>query len=434
MLKEIPSPSGACAEHVLAASTESFAGLFAEGADPRRCCPAHLDSARAHRWFELVGWGTDNGYYTYQYPLAGHSGPHVSIAGHELLLISAYDYLGLIGHPAIEQAAIAAIQRFGTGTGGVRLLTGTTELHRTLERRIAALKGTDGALTVSSGYLANIGVIPALVGRADHVLLDARCHHSLVYGCRLAGVSHEFFAHNDMASLERLLRHTPCAGIRLIAVEGVYSMDGDLCPLPQLVDLKERHGALLLIDEAHAFGTVGRRGLGIHEHFGIPARAVDVWVGSLSKAIPANGGYIAGSATDMLYLQHEVAPFMFSSALCPPAVASALAALDLIVAEPHRVAAVTNNACALRKGLKQLGFDTGASASPIIPVIFHEEVQAWKAARRLLDAGIWATAVVPPAVPRGQARLRLCVTAGHTQADIDQVLRAFEQHCRSLIF
>jgi glycine C-acetyltransferase len=302
-----------------------------------------------------------------------------------------------------------------------------------LERRIAALKGSDAALTVSSGYLANLGVIPALVGRADRVLLDARCHRSLVDGCRLAGVTHEFFAHNDMASLERLLSRTSSAGTRLIVVEGLYSMDGDLCPLPQLVDLKKRHGALLLVDEAHAFGTVGGRGLGIHEHFGIPARAVDFWVGSLSKAIPANGGYIAASATDVLYLQHEAAPFMFSSALCPSAVASALAALDLLVAEPHRVAAVTDNSCALRTGLQQLGFDTGASTSPIIPVIFREEVQAWTAARRLLDAGIWATAVVPPAVPRGQARLRLCVTAGHTQADIDQVLRAFEQHCRSLI-
>jgi glycine C-acetyltransferase len=433
MLEQIPVAPDALVEDVLAASTEPFADLFADGRDPRLSCPAHLDSGRAHRWFDVVGWATDNGYYMYQYPLAGHSGPRVSIAGHELLLISAYDYLGLIGHPAIEQAAIAAIQHYGTGTGGVRLLTGTTELHRTLERRLAALKGTDAALTVSSGYLANIGIIPALVGRTDQVLLDARCHRSLVDGCRLAGVSHEFFSHNDMACLERLLSRTPCAGTRLIVVEGVYSMDGDLCPLPELVDLKKRHGALLLVDEAHAFGTIGRRGLGVHEHFDIPARAVDFWVGSLSKAIPANGGYIAASATDVLYLQHEAAPFMFSSALCPSAVASALAALDLLVAEPHRVTVMTNNACALRTGLRELGFDTGASASPVIPVIFREEVRAWAAARRLLDAGIWATAVVPPAVPRGQARLRLCVTAAHTHDDIHQILRAFEEHCRSLI-
>jgi glycine C-acetyltransferase len=433
MLKDLPCPPGVRSGPVLAASTETFAGLFTEGPDPRQSCPAHLDTARGRLWLDMVGWGVDNDIYTYQYPLQGRSGPRVRIAGQELLLISAYDYLGFIGHPAIEQAAIAAVGRYGTGTGGVRLLTGTTELHRELERRIAELKGTDAALTVSSGYLANLGVIPALVRRSDRVLLDARCHRSLVDGCRLAGVPHEFFAHNDMACLEQLLSRSRSAGTTMIVVEGVYSMDGDICPLPEVIDLKKRHSALLLVDEAHSFGILGRRGLGVNEHFGIPASEVDFWVGSLSKAIPSNGGYIAGSATDVLYLQHEAAPFMFSSALCPAAAASALMALDLLVAEPHRVATVTANASTLREGLQQLGFDTGSSASPIIPVIFPDEVQAWTAARRLLDAGIWATAVVPPAVQQGRSRLRLCVTASHTSADINQVLRAFERHCRSLL-
>jgi glycine C-acetyltransferase len=236
-----------------------------------------------------------------------------------------------------------------------------------------------------------------------------------------------------MACLERQLARAPSSGTTLVVVEGVYSMDGDICPLPELVDLKKRYGALLLVDEAHSFGILGRRGSGINEHFGIPAREIDFWVGSLSKAIPANGGYISGSATDVLYLQHEAAPFMFSSALCPAATASALAALDVLSAEPERITAVAANADALRAGLRELGFDTGDSASPIIPVIFGEEVQAWTAARRLLDDGIWATAVVPPAVPRGLARLRLCAMASHTPTDIAQVLRAFENRCRSLI-
>src|SRR5262249_55981583 len=187
----------------------------------------------------------------------------------------------------------------------------------------------------------------------------------------------ELFEHNDMACLEQLLSRSRPAGTTLVVVEGVYSMDGDLCPLPDLVALKKRHGALLLVDEAHAFGVLGSFGTGVNEHFAIPASEVDFWVGSLSKAIPSNGGFIATWAPDVLYLQHEAAPFMFSSALCPAAAASALAALDLLAAEPWRIAAVTANARALREGLREMGFDTGAAASPIIPVMFKDEVLAW---------------------------------------------------------
>jgi len=420
------------ADPVLSATTNPFAHLFAED-DPLACCPPHLDTSRGRRWFQMVGQSLKTGQYTYQYPMESRSGPHVSVAGQDLLMVSAYDYLGLIGHPMIEAAAVAAVREFGTGTGGVRILTGSTELHRTLERRIAAFKGTEAALTVSSGYLANIGIIPALVGRADRVLLDARAHRSLVDGCRLAGVSFDFFAHNDVTALEQKLASAPASGTTLIVVEGIYSMDGDLCPLPKIVALKQRHGCLLMVDEAHSLGVLGSTGRGISEHFGVPTEAVDFWVGSLSKAIPSNGGYIAASTADVFYLQHEAAPFVFSAALCPAATASALAALELIAAEPERIAAVTANARALREGLRERGFDTGASVSPIIPVIFGDEQRTWTAARSLLDAGIWATAIIFPAVPRGQARLRLCATASYTPADIAQILCAFEERCRSLL-
>ncbi len=416
-------PSGP-SDRVLSASAEPFAHLFGGDDDPRSRPPAHLDPARARRWFETLGWGVEEGYYAYQQPLQGRSGPRVVVNGQELLLVSAYDYLGLIGHPAIERAAVEAIQEFGTGTGGVRLLTGTTELHRRLERELAAFKGTEAAVTLSSGYLANVGLIPAIVGRADRILLDARAHRSLVDGCRVAGVPYQFFAHNDPAALEEKLAEGRGART-LIAVEGVFSMDGDICPLSEIIDLKKRHGATLLVDEAHSLGVLGEAGRGVDEHFGVAAGEVDFWTGSLSKAVPSNGGFIAASAADVLYLQHEAAPHVFSSALCPAAAAATLAALEVIQAEPQRIAAARRSAALLRGGLRELGYDTGASASCIVPVILGDDLTAWRAARHLLDAGIWATAVVPPAVPRGGARLRLCATAAHTDDDIAEVLRAF---------
>jgi 8-amino-7-oxononanoate synthase len=415
-----PSPADA----VLAAASKSFAGLFADNT-PRNCQPTCLDTSRTRRWFDVIEWGVKTGHYSYQQPLEGRSGPRVRVGGHELLLVSAYDYLGLIGHPVIENAAATAIGKYGTGPGGVRLLTGTSELHCQLERRLATFKETEAALTVSSGYLANIGVIPALVGAGDRVLLDARVHRSSVDGCKLAGVSCQSFAHNDVAALERKLAKASDNVTTLIVVEGVYSMDGDICPLPEIVRLKERYGAILLVDEAHSLGVLGASGRGVHEHFGLPAESVDFWTGSLSKAIPANGGYVASSAKNILYLQHEISPFFFSSALCPSMTAAALAALNVIEAEPERIQAVAHIAERLRTGLAKLGFDTGTSASPIIPVILGDHYATWKVARKLLDEGIWATAIVPPAVPWGSSRLRLCATASHSDSDIDAVLRAF---------
>jgi glycine C-acetyltransferase len=419
-------PDGERSSRVLSAAAQPLADALANG-HATAGLPPHLDAGRVRRWFDLLGWAEATGHYTYQTPLEGRSGPRVRVDGQELLMISAYDYLGLIGHPAIEEAAVAAVRRYGTGTGGVRLLTGTSDLHRRLEERLAAFKGTEAAVTFSSGYLANVGIIPALVGPGDRVLLDARAHRSLVAGCRLAGVPYRFFAHNDVAALERKLARAPASGTLLIVVEGVYSMDGDVCPLPEIVALKERYGAALLVDEAHSFGVLGASGRGVDEHFGIPPGRVDFWVGSLSKAIPANGGFVAASAAASLYLQHEAAPFVFSSAQCPAAAAAALAALDIIDAEPERIDAARHNADVLRAGLRGLGFDIGASASPIVPVLLGDELTAWKAARFLLDEGILATAVAPPAVPRGAARLRLCATASHTPADIAEVLRAFSK-------
>jgi 7-keto-8-aminopelargonate synthetase-like enzyme len=214
-------------------------------------------------------------------------------------------------------------------------------------------------------------------------------------------------------------------GRTLIVVEGAYSMDGDLCPLPDVVELKEKYGAMLLVDEAHSFGVLGASGRGLHEHFGVPASAVDLWMGSLSKAIPANGGFLAASQAMIVYLQHEAAPFMFSAALCPAAAGAAGAALKVIGAEPWRLESLRRNTVKLRDGLEELGFDTGNSVTPIVPVVLNDDVAAYRLSRRLYDEGILATAVVPPAVPLGTARLRLCAMATHTENDLSEAHRAF---------
>jgi 8-amino-7-oxononanoate synthase len=386
-----------------------------------------LDLDEARGWFSLLRWGASRDLYTYQQPLQGRSGPRVVVRGKRLLMLSSYDYLGLIGHPALEAAAVEAVRTHGTGTGGVRLLTGTTELHRDLEHDLASFKGTEAALTFSSGYAANMAVIPALFGPRDRAFVDANAHRSIIDACLLARVPMHRFRHNNPDALRKALERGPQARRTLIVVEGVYSMDGDVCPLPEIVALKRRYEALLMVDEAHSFGTLGARGRGVDEHFGLDATCVDLWTGSLSKAIPANGGFVAGPADLITYLQHAGAPFIFSAALCPAATGAARAALRVLASEPGRIERMKHRAERLRIGLRALGHDTGASTTAIVPVHVGDDVKAYTLARRLLDQGLLVTAVVHPAVARGAARLRLCATAGHSEQDIDEALDAFRR-------
>jgi 8-amino-7-oxononanoate synthase len=406
---------------------DPFDGYF----DREGRAPDGLDPVRSRPWFDLLGWGVPAGLYTYQRTLEGRSGARVRAGGRDLLMMSSYDYLGLVGHPKIEAAAVEAIRAYGTGAGGVRLLTGTNELHHELETRFAAFKGTEGAIVFSSGYMANVGVISALVGPRDRVVADERVHRSLLDGCQLARARIRTFRHNDPGAAEDALSRQPRSARTLLIVEGLYSMDGDVCPLPEFVALKKRHGALLMVDEAHSIGVLGATGRGVHEHHGMSGRDVDLWVASLSKAIPSVGGVVAGSRGMMIYLQHEAAPFVFSSALCPAATAAAVAALEVIVQEPWRIDRSRENAAALRKKLLDHGFDTAESEGPIVPVILGEERRAWTVARRLHDSGIYATAVVHPAVPTGSARLRFCAMATHTSKDYDDAVDALARATRS---
>ena len=383
-----------------------------------------LDLPRARRWFELLDWGSRNDLYTFQQPLEGRSGPRVQIGGQPFLMLSSYDYLGLIGHPALEAAAIDAVKMFGTGTGGVRLLTGTTELHRRLEHELASFKGTEAALVLGSGYAANLAVIPALVGPGDVVLADEFVHRSVIDACRLAQVTMKRFRHNDLDSLASEIADSSTAHRKLIVAEGVYSMEGDVCPLPGLIELRNRHGAFLMVDEAHALGTIGSRGRGIDEFFGVPPSSVDIWTGSLSKALGSQGGFVAASSRVITYLQHESAAFVFSAALCPGAVAAARAALQVLIEEPGRLEISRENSKRLRDGLRRLGYSILDSPSAIVPLMIGEETSTYLMSRQLFSLGVLATAVTYPAVPRRQGRLRLCATAAQSETDLDEALEA----------
>jgi 8-amino-7-oxononanoate synthase len=403
-----------------------FGGFFAPGRkfDFQK---QDLVDGRARRVFEMMGQACDFGVYPYQLPLESRSGPWVKAEGREFLMLSSYDYLGLIGDTRIDEASIEAIRQYGTGTGGVRLLTGTADIHREMERDIAAFKGTESAITFTSGYLANLAVIASLLTPQDRVILDALSHRSLVDACRLGGVPIQRFRHNDMDSLRHELRSGPAANRTLIVADGVFSMDGDICNLPDLVAIKRESGSFLMIDESHASGVLGASGRGTDEHFGIATSDVDIWSGSLAKAIPSNGGFLAVSQELAIYLQHAGAPFIFSAALAPSAVAAVRASLAVLASEPQRVARIHRNAEFFRAGLQSLGYDTAQSETAVIPIIMHDETTAALLSGRLREEGIIATPILFPAVPLGSARLRLCVTAAHSLDDLEFALDVFSR-------
>jgi glycine C-acetyltransferase len=375
-------------------------------------------SALIAAWLERVDDGRRRGVYFFNQPIDEIVSPtRVRIGARELLMLASYSYLGLIGHPAINAAAQAAIARYGTGTHGVRLLAGTLDLHRDLEARLAAFTGREDAITFSSGYVTNLTAIATLVGRHDVVFCDKLNHASIVDGCRLSGARFVRFRHNDMGDLAAKLAQAPAAGTRLVVVDAVFSMDGDIIDLPRLAQVCRDHGAWLMVDEAHSIGVLGAGGHGIEEHFGLPG-VIDLKMGTLSKAIPSVGGYLAG-AHDLIHLfRHASRAFIFSAALPPAQAAAALAACDVIEAEPDRVRTVAQRADQFRTGLQAAGFDTLRSETAIVPVICGADERAYALTREAQRRGLFALPVISPAVPEHLARLRATVTAAHTPADV----------------
>lgn len=389
-----------------------------------------LLDARARRIFENTALACAVDAYPFHMPLEAKAGPNVVADGHPMLMLSSYDYLGLIGDPRIDHAAIEAIMRYGTSTSGARLLTGTLDIHRQMEQSLAAFKGTEDCLTFSSGYLANLGAIYGLFGPGDRVIIDEFCHRSLLDACRMTGVQVQKFRHNDAESARDELKKANTANRTLIISDGVFSMDGDICCLPDLIRLKKEFGCFLLIDEAHATGVIGATGRGTDEHFGVPTGEVDIWTGSLAKSIPSNGGFIAVTQEVAIFLQHSASPYIFSAAVPASSVAAISAGLKILQEEPQRVSRVRENGDFLRAGLQELGYDTGWSETAIIPVILKDEARTALFARKLRDHGIIAAPVMFPAVSQGLARLRLCVTAAHTTEHLEFVLDVFRKMAR----
>lgn len=350
--------------------------------------------------------------------------PYVSLNGERYLMMSGYSYLGLGGDERVVEAAKAAVDRYGSGNIGVRALAGSTPLHEELEAEVARFVGRDHALVFGSGYAANVGTVCALAGPGDTILIDKYVHASIVDGCRLSGAAVIRFRHNDPGHLERRLQLAEGSGLRLVIVDGVYSMDGDIAPLPELRTVCDAHGALLMVDEAHALGVIGSTGRGIEEHFG-GSDLVDIKVGTLSKAVPSMGGWVAGSALLTGHLKYHARPFLFSAALGPAQVGAALAALRILDREPERVVHTQRESARLRAILAEAGMRTGQSETAVIPLIAGSDDRAYDFATACRRAGVIALPVVSPAVPNGLARLRIAVTAGHSAAHIDAAAEAF---------
>lgn len=368
-----------------------------------------------------------NGLYFYNQPATElRGGARVVVNGREMGMYASYSYLGLVGHPRINQAAKAAIDKFGTGTHGVRTLAGSLSVHRDLEETIADFKHTEAAVTYTSGYVTNLSVVSTLMSREDYVISDKLNHASIVDGCMMSGAKFLRFKHNDMDALEERLKQVPPDSARLVIVDAVFSMDGDIIDLPKVVALCQKYGAWLMVDEAHSVGVLGKTGRGIEEHFGLEG-SVDVKMGTLSKTIPSVGGYVAGKKDVMEYLRHSSRAYIFSAALPPAQAAAANEAIKVILDEPWRIEKLTANADLFIRGLKQRGFDTMLTTTAIVPVLCESDENAFMMTRLCQLQDIFVLPVVSPAVPVGLARLRATVTAGHETNDINRAMDVIEQ-------
>ncbi|MFQ5993141.1 MAG: 8-amino-7-oxononanoate synthase, partial [Nitrospiraceae bacterium] len=354
------------------------------------------------------------------------TGPIVSLGGRSVILMASNDYLGLSTHPSLKQAAISATNRYGVGAAASRLVSGTLPPHEELETALARFKGTEAALIFGSGYLANLGLIPALISTGGLILADRYCHASLIDGCRLSKAEFRVYRHRDVAHLERVLSRRSPRRQTLIVTDGVFSMDGDLAPLPELLALADRYGAQILVDDAHGTGVMGTNGRGTLEHFGVEHH-LPFHMGTLSKALGTSGAYVAGPSSLIGYLLNTARSFIYSTAPPPATSAASLAALDLLQEEPQRRARLWENRHHLHAGLKALGFTLADSQSPILPVLIGDPGKAMAMATRLLDLGVYAPAIRPPTVPKGTSRIRVTVTAEHTREHLDTALAAFRR-------
>lgn len=387
--------------------------------DPLRYLGEELDSLK------------EQGLYRTLRVLSGEQKARAEFDGRQVVNLSSNNYLGLTTHPRLRERAMQALERYGVGSGAVRTIAGTMEIHMELERRLAEFKKTEAVVVFQSGFTANAGTVAALLNKEDVIVSDELNHASIIDGCRLSRATIKVFPHKDTEAARRILQELPATQRKLLITDGVFSMDGDLGPLPALCDLAEEFGCIMMVDDAHASGVFGQNGRGTVDHFGMHGR-VDVQVGTLSKALGALGGYVAGSRQLIEFLYHRGRPFLFSTSHPPSVAATCLAALDVLLEEPELIDRLWENTRFLKKGLAELGFETGISESPITPVIVGDGALTMKLSDRLFEEGVFAQGIAFPTVPRGRARVRTIVTATHTREELQYALDAFARVGREL--
>ena len=367
----------------------------------------------------------ESGYYTFFRKLESMQDSEAVVNGKSVIMIGSNNYLGLTSHPRVKEAAIKAIEKFGTGCAGSRFLNGNLEIHEELERKLAGFFRKEAALVFATGYQTNLGVISALVGRNDVAIVDRYDHASIFDGCRLSFGEIKKYPHNDMVELEKILDGIKEKG-KLIIVDGIFSMEGDIADLPAIVRLARAYGARIMLDDAHGIGVFGERGRGTAEHFGLE-NEVDLIMGTYSKSLAGVGGFVAGPSDVISWIKHLARSMIFSASLPPTLVASVSTALDIIEEEPELRARLWRNTRKMLREYKTLGFDTAMSETPIIPIVIKDTVKTYEMCRLLFENGVFVNAVVSPAVPDGRELLRTSYMATHTEEQLDKVLAAFEK-------
>lgn len=365
------------------------------------------------------------GMYPFFLPLSDNEGTEVVYQGQRLIMCGSNNYLGLTTHPKVRAAAIEAIERFGTSCTGSRFLNGTLELHEQIERELADWVGKETALTFSTGMQVNLGTVSALIGRGDYVILDKDDHASIVDGARLGYGKIERYPHNDMEHLEKVLQSIPAAAGKLLVVDGLFSMEGDLAPLPEIIPLAKKYGVRIMVDDAHGMGVTGN-GHGTAAHFGV-TEDVDLIMSTFSKSFASLGGFIAGTDEVIHFIKHAARSLIFSASAPPANIAAALAALQVMREEPERIVRVNQIADYMRTEYKRLGFDTGHSVTPVIPILIGDDDRTFLAWKRLFEEGVFINPVISPAVQPGRQLLRTSYMATHTDSQMDKVLSIFEK-------
>jgi 8-amino-7-oxononanoate synthase len=382
------------------------------------------------RQFTRLGEVQQMGLYPYFVPIESSTSTEVVVGGRRIVMVGSNNYLGLNHDDRVIAAAQEATAKYGTACTGSRFLNGNTDLHEAIEVRLAELTGKEAALVFSTGFQTNLGVIATLVGRNDVVFIDKLDHASIVDGCRLSAGETVRFRHNDMDDLEAKLRRARGHG-KLIVVDGVFSMEGDIVDLPRLAELRARYDARLAVDDAHAVGVLGETGAGTAEHFGLTDQ-VDLIIGTFSKSFASIGGFVAGERAVIDYLKHHARSEIFSASMPPAACAAVLACIDILKREPERRKQLWANADRMRDGFRALGFDTGGSVTPIVPVVVGDDLSTFEFWKRLFDAGVFTNPVVAPAVPERESRIRTSYSATHTSDQLQFVLDVFAQVGRSM--